>query len=341
MKLRWLLLGLLVTVLLVTAGVLTAARVLDLPGGTWVRFVSFTPYALVLYVLAMLLLLPAWWRGRGFWRGTARALTVVALVGVAVHAYWAGGPFLGTESAQAATPATPAGARTVQVMTSNLRLGRADAARVVDLAVTREVDVLVLEEVTPQALAGLRDAGIDRVFAHHAGRTADGPAGTMVFSRTRLSGVRRLPTGFAGYAMDVRLRGLPDATGGRVQLLAVHPRPPIGNVAAWRADQRVVRQAARGLARPTLVVGDLNATMDHAPMREIVGRGYHDAATQAGSGWQPTWPSAGVVSRFGVPVPPLLAIDHIFVNDGLRAVRTESFTVDDTDHRALLATLSP
>lgn len=140
--------------------------------------------------------------------------------------------------------------------------------------------------------------------------------------------------------MDVRLTG---ATAARssVHLLAVHPRPPIGAAAQWRADQMVVRQAARGLERPTMVVGDLNATMDHAPMRELVGRGYDDAATQARSRWQPTWPSAGVVSRFGVVVPPLLAIDHVLVNHGLHAVRPESYTVGATDHRALVAAIRP
>ena len=66
-----------------------------------------------------------------------------------------------------------------------------------------------------------------------------------------------------------------------------------------------------------------------------------DAATQARSRWQPTWPSAGVVTRMGFTVPPLLAIDHVLVNDGLRAVRTDSYVVGYTDHRALVATLVP
>ena len=89
-----------------------------------------------------------------------------------------------------------------------------------------------------------------------------------------------------------------------------------------------------------MIVGDLNATMDHAPMRELVGRGYDDAATQAASGWQPTWPAAGEVSRFGLAVPSLLPIDHVFLSTGLRAVSTESVTIAGTDHRALVATVA-
>src|SRR6478735_10698624 len=102
MKLRWLLLGVLTTLVLVPALLLTTARALDLPGGTWVRLVAFTPYALALYAAALLLLLLAWWRGRGFWRGTARVLVVVSLLGLVLHAFWASGPYVGTPAADAA-----------------------------------------------------------------------------------------------------------------------------------------------------------------------------------------------------------------------------------------------
>jgi endonuclease/exonuclease/phosphatase (EEP) superfamily protein YafD len=139
--------------------------------------------------------------------------------------------------------------------------------------------------------------------------------------------------------MDVRLQGEGGAAGGELHLLAVHPSPPVDSVAAWQDDQRVIRRAALSRPGPTMVVGDLNATMDHAPLRALVRRGYEDAATAANSGFQPTWPASGVVSRLGVPVPSLLAIDHVLVTGGLRAVRTESFEIKGTDHRALVATL--
>ncbi len=329
MKLRWLLLGLLVTLLLVPAGVLTAARGLDLPGGTWVRLVAFTPYAAALYLVALLLLLIAWARGRGLWRGTARLLAVVALLGVALHAYWASGPFVGTPQAEATD-----GTARLRVMTVNLRLGEADPARVVEVAVGRGVGVLVLQEVTPQALTALERAGITPAYPHRVGRPRAGAGGTMVFSQARATGVARVATHADGYRLDLRLPG------GRLHLLAVHPRPPTGDVSGWLADQQAVGRAARGDHGPTMIVGDLNATMDHQPLRELVGRGYQDAATQSTAGWQPTWPSAGEVSRLGIEVPPLVALDHVLLRDGLRAVRTTTVEIGGTDHRALLATVA-
>lgn len=328
MKLRWVLVALVVTALLVPAGLLTAARLLDLPGASWVRLISFTPYALALYALAVPLLLLAWWRGRGVWRGTARALVVVALVGVVLHAFWASGPFLGTPAAEAA------GTGRLHVMTANLRFGEANTSRVVEVAVDADVDLLVLQEVTPRALGRLEGAGLGAAFEHRAGRPAQGPAGTMVFSRYALSHVKRLDTQFGSYALDVRVPG------GHVHLLAVHPRPPVGSVEGWRTDQGAVRHAARATGGRTLIVGDLNATMDHVPMRALVGSGYEDAATQANSRWQPTWPAAGEVSRLGIAVPSLVPIDHVFVRAPLRALATRSVTIEDTDHRALVAVIA-
>jgi endonuclease/exonuclease/phosphatase (EEP) superfamily protein YafD len=327
MKLRWLLLGALTTLLLVPALLLTTARMLDLPGGTWVRLVAFTPYAVVLYAAALLLLLLAWWRGRGFWRGTARLLVVVSVLGLVLHALWAGAPYVGTPGAEAA------GGDRLHVMTSNLRFGQASTARIVEVAMRGDIDVLVLQEVTPQALSGLEGAGLGQALTHRAGAAAGGATGTMVFSRYPLRDAKKLGTALGSYVMDVR------TPAGRIHLVAAHPRPPVGDVADWRFDQGVLRHAARATSERTLIVGDLNATMDHLPMRTLVGIGFQDAATQADSQWQPTWPAAGQVSRLGFSVPSLVAIDHVFLSSGLRALRTESVTVEGTDHRALVATV--
>src|SRR4051794_26502659 len=324
MRLRWLLFTLALASLLVPAGLVTTARLLDLPGGSWVRLVAFTPYAGVLDLVALLALLPLAVWGRGFGRGAARVLAAGVAVALVPHGYWAGGAFLGTGAAR-----VPQADR-LHVMTANLLEGRADATALVDVAAARDVDVLVLEEITPDALAALRSAGLRRTFRHAAGRPEPGAHGTMVFATAPLRRVTRLDTGLGSYAMDVRLPG------GAVRLLAVHPRPPL-DVGEWWADQRVVRQAARGPEGRTMIVGDLNATMDHAPMRELVGRGYADAATQAASGWQPTWPAAGQVRRFGVPLPSLVAIDHVLLSDGLRAAGTETETIPRPDHPAPVA----
>ncbi len=327
MTLRRVVIGVLAALLL-PAVVLTWARLLDPREGPWVRVVAFTPYAVPLYALAALVLGVAWWRAAGRRRTTARLLTLAVGLPLAVHLVWAAGPYVGPGTAPAERGST------FRVLTANLRLGRADPARVVRAAVEHRVDVLVLEEVTPTALAGMRAAGLGAAFGHRAGRPADGAAGTVVLSRRPIRHVRPLGTGLGGYRMEVRVPG------GEVTLLAVHVRPPDAQARGWAADLSTVRGWAVGEDGPTVIAGDFNATPDHVAMRDLRGRGFDDAATQARSGWQPTWPSSGAESVLGVPLPPLLQVDHVLVNAALRATRTESISLPGTDHRALLAILT-
>lgn len=322
MKLRWLLLGLVVVTHLVPAGALTVARVVQPPGGVWVRLVAFTPYALALYGVALVLLLVAWGRGRGRWRPLAGGFALVALAGTVMHGVWVAPAYVG--SAETAPGGAP-----LRVMSANLMLGQASPSRVVELAAEKDVDVLVLQEVDDAALTRMRRAGLDELFAHAAGEPAPGAAGTVVLARRPLRAVSALDTGFGGYQASVD----------GVTVLAVHPRPPTGDVRGWAEDHRVLRRAAYERDRPTMIVGDLNATTDHRVLRELAGRGFRDAATTARSQWQPTWPADGEVRLFGVPVPPLLALDHVLVNHALHPVSTESVTVAGTDHRALVAEL--
>jgi hypothetical protein len=79
--------------------------------------------------------------------------------------------------------------------------------------------------------------------------------------------------------------------------------------------------------------------MDHDSLRDLAGRGYDDAATETRSGWEPTWPSEGVVSPLGIDVPSLVAIDHV-MSRGLQATHTATYPIAGSDHRALLATLA-
>lgn len=317
------LLGLLVTVLLVPALALTFARLVEPPGGTWVRLVAFTPYALPLYVVALLLLGVAWAAGEGFWQRVAATLTIVSLGGVVLHGMLVSPMFLGGTIA-------PDRGDPVRVMTVNLMLGQGSAADVVAAATARDVDVLVLQEVDPAALERLDGAGLGTALPERAGEPSPGASGTVVAAKDRITDVRQLDTAFGGWAMKV----------GDVELVAVHPRPPVGDASGWADDHRVIRREAYDRAGPALIVGDLNATTDHRVLRELDGRGWSDAATDAASGWQPTWPADGEVEVAGVPVPPLVAIDHVLTNGVLHAVETDTVAIDGTDHRALVAILS-
>lgn len=276
---------------------------------------SFAPYALLGYLLAALGL--ALLR-----RGTDPALrrwvgagVVGSLLGASFHALLLLPAYLGE---------TPAGKPDLVVMNLNLKKGHADAGEAVALVRREEVQLVVMEEVTPDELGRLHAAGIAETLPYEAGSAGAGGSGTVVFSAFALSEVARVPLQHDGYRI---------AVAGPVPfwLVAVHIAQPLVGPGNWRADWSVLTQVVPALDdRPVVLVGDFNSTVDHRPLRDLLGDGLADAARTANSGWQPTWPSTGL---------GLIAIDHVLSSEPYRAVSTETFRVDGTDHRALVARL--
>lgn len=237
----------------------------------------------------------------------AAGLTVGVLR--AAPSYVAGSP------SEAGTP--------LRVLTANLRFGEADVDAVLDLVRAESPDLVVFQEITPGFLARLERAGFRSTYPHTAGLAEPGATGTMAFATAPLTDVRRIPTRHGSWAFDL----------GGVAVVAAHPAYPYD--AGWVADQELL--AAHAEADPVdLALGDFNASVDTPPFRRLLERsGLRDAAEQAGSGWQPTWPVGGFR---GLPFP-LAAIDHVLVGDALVAVRTRASVLPGTDHKALVADL--
>ncbi|NHC22347.1 endonuclease/exonuclease/phosphatase family protein [Nocardioides sp. IC4_145] len=308
--------------LLLPAAVLTTLRLTDATWGPAVRLTSFVPYALPVYAAALVVA----GIGHARWRTRLRLVPVVlAAAGLAAHGWWVAPYWLGPN------PPAPGGAEPIVVVTSNLFGGEGDALGLVELASAEQADLLVVNEVTGPALRRMRAAGLADVLPYSVGRPeADPTVGTMVFSRVPLSEAVRLDTPLASYQVDV---GGP----GGLTLLAVHPSAPT-DAADWRRDHRTVRRAAVR-SDADLVVGDLNATLDHTPLRRLVDAGYRDAVELANAGFQPTWPENGLFGplRF---LPALVAIDHVLVGEDLAARSARTVALGGTDHRAVVAELA-
>jgi len=295
---------------------LTLSRAFE-PVGDWsVRLVAFTPLGMACYAVALLVLLA----GFAHRRRPIRAVgAVLALAGLVLHGWWFAPMVTG------ANPPALGGAETLTVMTANLYVGEGDGLAVVAAASEEDVDVLVLQEITPGLLATMDSGGLEDLFPHRAGEPGDAAEGTMIFSRQPLEEVQELDTTWGGW----------EVTLGSLTLLGVHPISPV-DVGGWRRDHAIVLEAARG-SEADLVVGDLNATTDHEPMRRLADAGYRAATELANAGWQPTWPAHGRTSVLGVPLPHLVQIDHVLMSPTLAALGTHTIDIPGTDHRALVA----
>lgn len=212
------------------------------------------------------------------------------------------------------------------VMTVNVQFGWGDPERVVELVDGRDVDLLGVQELTPEFHERLLAAGLDDRLPHAVVDARPGAAGTGIYSRHPLA---RTGDDVAGRHENPTARvRVPGA--GPVDATVVHPVPPVG--AAGRADWRAT---FRTLPRPDgaaahVLLGDFNATLDQPTMRDLLDDGYVDAADAEGRAWVTTW-------RPDVPLP--LAIDHVLVDRSVGVDRVTVHGVDGSDHRALVADL--
>jgi endonuclease/exonuclease/phosphatase family metal-dependent hydrolase len=160
----------------------------------------------------------------------------------------------------------------------------------------------------------------------------------MVLTRVPSDGVERLPTNFQSWLVST-----PDpANGLTLTVVAAHPTAPVAPTGAplWRADHASLLGAAT-LASADLVLGDLNATVDHAVLRDWFEAGYRDSLEMVNAGLSPTWPSNGITPVPGLSVPSLFQLDHVLVGPRLAVTSSRTVEIPGTDHRAVLAAVAP
>jgi endonuclease/exonuclease/phosphatase family metal-dependent hydrolase len=303
--------------LLLTPGLLWA--ILRLSGwdrGLLVQLLSFTTYAAAWSWLPFLVALT-----RRQWLAASVALVAAAMLTVVVLPRVRPGP----------SPAT--GVR-LQVMTSNLRIGGADPAAVVALVRDHDIDVLAVQEFTPDAEAGLKAAGIDQLLPYSELAAEPGSPGSGLYSRFPITGGGAQRNG-GGFDQAYGIIQPPGATPLLVE--SAHPAAPysVDALRNWRADL-AAEPAADPQGTPRILLGDFNSTLDHAELRALVARGYRDAASTVGKGLVPTW---GLYYPHDRRLPPI-TIDHVLVDERIGVRDVQVHRVPQTDHRAVLAWLT-
>lgn len=222
-----------------------------------------------------------------------------------------------------------AGGRPLSVMTVNLAYGNGDPDVIMELVREHDVELLSLQEMTPEAVRRLDAAGARERFPHRALDARRGAQGSGIMARHALRDVRR-PQGLR-LAMPEATMLVPGV--GPVRVKAVHPVAPLrGDVAVWREGLRSLPRATPdGTMR--MLVGDFNATLDHDELRDLLGSGYVDAADAAGAGLHATY---GVGGRL---LTPPITIDHVLVDRRARVTAASVHPIAGSDHRAVVATI--
>lgn len=197
--------------------------------------------------------------------------------------------------------------RSITVMSVNLQYGLGDVETVMRIAERRDVDAIALQELTPEAVERFRGARVRGRFPVQdlASEEAEGGEGVIA--------TREVPRD--------------------VEVVSVHPVPPTtrARVRQWREVLEAL-PPAREDGKVRILAGDFNATLDHAELRSVLGRGYEDAAARTGNGLAATWP----VGRRLLPV----TIDHVLFPQGGFAWDYSRHRIPGSDHRAVVVSVS-
>jgi endonuclease/exonuclease/phosphatase (EEP) superfamily protein YafD len=219
----------------------------------------------------------------------------------------------------------------LRILTANVLFGRVDAKAMVELAGRLRPDVLFMQELTDDAETRLERAGLRDLLPYRAAPPVRHRTRSSIFARYPLHAG---PAATGGTAVRCTAR-LDLPTGPPVELACIHAAPPkpawsAEAAARWRGHLAAVPAAGERLC---ILAGDFNATLDHTPFRQLLSRGYVDAASQAGNGLSFTWgPRPG-------RRPALLAIDHVLASPRCAVVTTSAHRLGGTDHSALYAEL--
>ncbi|HWI73100.1 MAG TPA: endonuclease/exonuclease/phosphatase family protein [Baekduia sp.] len=294
-------------------------RTFGLEGGSarLVPLMTFTPYVGLTAVVPLVVAL-------ALRRWLVAGLTVVVCVAFALA--------LLSRALTGPQPDVGPGAVTIRAMAANVYVGGADARAIVRLVREHHVDVLSLEEMTPEIVDRLDAAGLRRLLRYRDLDARGGANGSGLFSRFPLE--QRKP--YNSIDQNGEPRALVRVPGAApIDLQVIHPPPPIhGWVGIWRHMLSELPRPREDGDQLRMLMGDFNATLDHEQLRRLLGgdHGYADAADATGKGYDTTWPAG---RRF----PPEITIDHVLIDPRMRADDVSVHLVPRSDHRAVIATL--
>lgn len=285
-------------------------RLLGIDGSRYmIAATSLTPYVTVVGLLVGLLAL---FRKRWVVGLTMTLVGIVLVANVAPRAF---------------SDARPNGVgQQVRLMTANLLTGIADAQFIVQEVRKRGIDVLAMQELTPDMVRDLDRAGLNQVLPNRVFLDEPGGSGSGLASKFPLTRRNLTPPGTLQQA-----GALVDLPGKDIEVVSVHPLPPVVTAGpeAWQRE-------LAGLPSPDstgsirVLAGDFNATLDHVGLTRLLNKGYVDAADQVGKGLIHTWPSN---SGFW---PPPVTIDHVLVDSKVLVDTVDVFDVPGSDHRAVV-----
>jgi endonuclease/exonuclease/phosphatase family metal-dependent hydrolase len=219
-----------------------------------------------------------------------------------------------------------------RVMTANVYKGRARAEDIVNAVRDNRIEVLALQETTDSFVEKLNEAGIKEYLPYSKISSSDGIYGNGLWSLVPLGSPAKDDINSSASQMPAGTVSFGDSK--QIRFISVHTTSP--SVWQWKQWKRSIDELSvtkTHVYTRYVCMGDFNATYDHAPFREFLGQRFTDAALYSGHGFTMTWPADKPW------IPAFASIDHIVVDQGIKAGQLKTVRIEGSDHYALVGTI--
>jgi endonuclease/exonuclease/phosphatase (EEP) superfamily protein YafD len=318
---------------LATWPVLAARAMGGRPPSPGPKLAALAPIAALLAVVAVAVAVPGRW-----WLAVLLAVPAAILVAWQLPPPRPPGDRAG--GGRRAGPDSGPGVLTLRVLTLNVLVGLADPRALLGELRRHHVDVLAVQELTPDMVRELAGAGLAGVLPFSHLDPHPGFPGLGLWARWPLI---PLPPIAGMKAPALRARIEPSA-GQPVMVSSVHPVAPTnGHDERWQRDLGLVRSVLGTAGEPQVIAGDFNATRDHRPFRDLLAAGLLDCADAA---LRRPWP--GFTWPANRAYPPVMRLDHVLVSapgrtagwaGGVMVLEARVVRVPGTDHCGVLAVI--
>ncbi len=251
--------------------------------------------------------------------GRKRLLIVGASVLVVAQLVWIASAwgFGGAASPRAASDE-------LSISSANMLFENQTVSALADQLLAEDSDVVVLQEVSAENLAALTATDLWQAYPYSIAYPHPLYHGSAVLSRLPMTGSEFQVAGSP--MVQVQLT----TPAGVVELIDVHTVAPLtfGDAGVWEAQLASLATMVPTRAHPIVMVGDFNATLDHAPLRSLLAAGMRDAFVERGSGTGATYPQWSG--------PSVLRLDHLLVSSEFAVDSLDTRDSAGSDHRHIV-----
>jgi endonuclease/exonuclease/phosphatase (EEP) superfamily protein YafD len=220
------------------------------------------------------------------------------------------------------------GSEKLTLMHANVLASNDQYQRLIDLIASEDPDVIFLQEITDQWVAGLAPLQENYPFSYPQARM--GNFGIAVYSKIPFDSVGHVDSPPLNHPTIVTT-----VTVGRekLTLISSHPTIPLGKSLYSARNQQLdsLLDLVPAADKPTVLLGDLNATVWDTQLRKLM-KSAGLASARRGFGILPTWPTL-------MPFV-MIPIDHVLVSESIAVTNMKTGKSVGSDHLPLIVTLS-